>query len=138
MRHLGGTYTEPEHATVDFVDTWGRCGQSGGDSAPRQPGFIPYSLRLEPELEGGLSPVILRDVDNTILDTGDCIAESTSVAVFDRTCGALRPSSLLRRLSPYKTMVSFTKEVASPCKGYFLTRVGEKSAHVYLAVLLLR
>jgi hypothetical protein len=141
MRHTGGIYTEPEHAWVDFIDAGGLNGHVGGVSTH---GPIPYSLQLEPVLEGVPSPANLRVVDNTLAGNDESVPDLTSDTVSESTCGVLQPMLQLRRLprqaedAPYKTMVSFTKEVACPCKGYFLTRVGEKSAHVYLAVLLLR
>jgi hypothetical protein len=144
MRHGGGFYIEPEHARLDFLDTWGRYGHSGGESTQSQPGFIPYSLHLEPVLEGRLSPVNLQDVDNTMVHHDERVAEVISDTVAESPCIILQPSPLLRRPSrqavdvPYNTMVSFSKEIAFSCRKYFLTRVGEESAYVYLAVLLLR
>jgi hypothetical protein len=150
MRHAGATHIhsrlgrgEPEHSRVDLGDAWGQHGHSDGDSTHFQPGFTPYSRHLEPVLEGKLCHINHWDVDNT-MDNHDCVAETTLVTVAESTCSDPHPGHPMRCPSrqamdiPYNTMVSFTKEVNHPCNRHVLTHVGEESAHVYLAVLLLR
>jgi hypothetical protein len=130
---------EPEVGGEGLRDAWG---QHGRDPTRCQPGFAPCSLALG--LLGGTQPDKQWDVDKTVLGDDDYIAKNSSVTVAETTCGYLQSSPSLRLPSrqgmdvPYDTMVSYTGDVEHPSKRPVLTRAGEESAYIYMAVLLLR
>jgi hypothetical protein len=120
-------------------DAWG---QHGSNPKYCQPGFVPCSLALGPVLRGPDSD--MRWDDDKMLDgDDDCITEYPSATVTETTCGQLQPIRSLRSSSrqamnvPYDTMVSFTGDFELISKRPILTRAGEESAHIYMAVLLL-
>jgi hypothetical protein len=124
-RHNGSRRGGPEFGRVDPRGTLGQHGYSGGDTTHSQPGSTPYGLPLEPVL-GGPYPSSHWSVDGNMVDDESYIAGLTSVTVSETTCDV-----------PYSTMVSFTTDVEYTCKIHVLTRAGEESAHIHLAVLLL-
>jgi hypothetical protein len=133
MTHARATYRRngsrrggPEFGSVDPRNTLGQHGYSGGDTTHSQPGFIPYGLPLGPVL-GGPYPSSHWSVDGNMVDDESYIAGLTSVTVSETTCDV-----------PYTTMVSSTKNIECSRKRHALTHVGKESAHVCLAVLLLR
>jgi hypothetical protein len=128
--------SEPDLGGVGFGDAWEQHGQK---FVRCEAGFTPCGLGL-----GGPYSSRHRDADDTLREEEDYITGITSVTDAETTCGDLHLSHPLRCTPrqaldvPYNTMVSFTKDVEYSCKRYILTRVGKKSAHVCLAVLLLR
>jgi hypothetical protein len=151
MKHIGATCIksrfergEPEHGGVDIMGIWAQHVHSGGDSTHCQPDFTPDRVHTEPVLKRGPSSIHRWSVEGTMVDDYDCVNENAAVTVAERTSGNLQPSPLLPRLYrqamdvPYTTMVSFTKEAKDSGKRHLLTYTGEESAHLRLAVLLLR
>jgi hypothetical protein len=137
---------ELEHGRVGLIHTWGQHGHPDGESTHVPPGSTPDSLGLEPVLDGGPGPISYPVVDNNV-NNGDCVTKATVVAVAGNTRGSPQPSYPMRcRMRcpsrqamdiPYTTMVSSTKQIEHHCKKHFLTRVGEETAHIHLAMLLL-
>jgi hypothetical protein len=131
---------EPELGGVGLGDN---LGQHGRNPTHCQPDHTPCGLLLEPML-GGPPPNRHWDVDNPRVDDEDQVAGITLFTSTGTICGDLLPTPPSRCPSrravdvPHSTMVSFTKDVEYPSNIYILTRAGEESAHVYLAVLLLR
>jgi hypothetical protein len=131
---------EPELGVMGLGDTWG---QHGRDPTHCQLGSAPCGLALGSVLRGQ-HPDRQWGVDKTLEGDDDCITEIPSVTVADTTCGDLQTSPSLRSPSrqamnvPYDTMVSFTRNFEHVPKRPILTCAGKKSAHIYMAVLLLR
>jgi hypothetical protein len=131
---------EPELGGVGLGDIYG---QYDRNPKHRQPGFAPCSLALGPVL-GGPHPDRQSDAGKT-LDGGDeRITGCPSAVVTEATCGHLQPSPSLRLPSrqamdvTYDTMVSFTGNVEHSSQRLIFTRAGQESAHICMAVLLLR